>query len=296
MKIITLVENKSISDAYQSEHGFSLYIETQAHKILFDLGQGELFLENAKKMGVVVEDVDLVFISHGHYDHGGGLETFLKANHKAKIYFKDNAFDPHYSLKHNGEKRDIGLDAALIENERFVFVKGDFKLNETLSLFTDIVGKELPLEGNQKMLMISNGLPHSGNELAHRGNGLAHSDNVGEIIQDDFTHEQSLLIEENGVSVLIVGCAHSGLVNILKHLNQEVEKPLNYVMGGFHLFRPTDNDYEDSKLIGQMGEAMLKSGAQFYTGHCTGLGAYELLRTQLKERIKYLATGEVLVL
>ncbi len=274
MKIITLVENKSISDAYQSEHGFSLYIETQSHKILFDLGQGELFLENAKKMGVAVEDVDLVFISHGHYDHGGGLGAFLNANQKAKIYFKDNAFDPHYSLKHNGEKRDIGLDSALSENERFVFVKGDFKINETLSLFTDIAGKELPLEGNQKMLM----------------------NHLGEIIQDNFTHEQSLLIEENGVSLLIVGCAHSGLVNILNHLKQEVEKPIDYVMGGFHLFRPTNNDYEDSNLIGQMGEAMVKSGAQFYTGHCTGLGAYEMLRTQLKERIEYLATGRVLEL
>lgn len=289
MKVITLVENKSISDAYQSEHGFSLYIETKAHKILFDLGQGELFLENAKKMGVAVEDVDLVFISHGHYDHGGGLGTFLKANQKAKIYLKDNVFDPHYSLKHNGEKRDIGLDSALSENERFVFVKGDFKINETLSLFTDILGKELPLSGNRKMLMNGNGLPLGGNELPLSGN-------LGELIQDDFSHEQNLLIEEDGVSLLIVGCAHNGLVNILNHLKKAVDKPLDYVIGGFHLFRPTDNVYEDSNLIEKVGEVMVKSGAQFYTGHCTGLGAYELLKTQLKERIEYLATGEVLVL
>jgi 7,8-dihydropterin-6-yl-methyl-4-(beta-D-ribofuranosyl)aminobenzene 5'-phosphate synthase len=69
-----------LSPAYRCEHGLSLYIEPRNHKVLFDMGQGNLFLENAERMGVDIEAVDIAILSHGHYDHGGGIETFLKRN------------------------------------------------------------------------------------------------------------------------------------------------------------------------------------------------------------------------
>lgn len=84
MKIISLVENTSSSSEYRSEHGLCLYIETPKHKILFDLGQDKLFAENAAKMNIDISDIDTVIISHGHRDHGGGLNKFLELNTKAK--------------------------------------------------------------------------------------------------------------------------------------------------------------------------------------------------------------------
>ena len=78
MIIKTLVENTSISKDFGNEHGLSLYIETNALKILFDVGASELFLKNAEKLGVNITDVDFLVISHGHYDHGGGLKIFFK--------------------------------------------------------------------------------------------------------------------------------------------------------------------------------------------------------------------------
>ena len=88
MLIKTLVENTAISKDFGSEHGLSLYIETKKHKILFDVGASELFLKNAKKLDVSIADVDFLVISHGHYDHGGGLKSFIPAIAQASNLIK----------------------------------------------------------------------------------------------------------------------------------------------------------------------------------------------------------------
>ncbi|AFV12532.1 metallo-beta-lactamase family protein [Thermacetogenium phaeum DSM 12270] len=84
MLIKTLVENTSISKDFGSEHGLSLYIETKKHKILFDVGASELFLQNAKKLNVNIADVDFLVISHGHYDHGGGAKNLFERKQKSR--------------------------------------------------------------------------------------------------------------------------------------------------------------------------------------------------------------------
>ena len=102
MIVKVLAENTTSSEALGSEHGLSLYIETETHKILFDTGASGLFAENAEKMGVDLTRVDLAVISHGHYDHGGGLKTFLGINNRAKIYLHHMAFEPHYANRPGG--------------------------------------------------------------------------------------------------------------------------------------------------------------------------------------------------
>jgi 7,8-dihydropterin-6-yl-methyl-4-(beta-D-ribofuranosyl)aminobenzene 5'-phosphate synthase len=104
MKIITLVENTSISDAYETEHGLSIYIETKAHKLLFDLGASHFFAENAAKMGIDLTAVDTAVISHGHRDHGGGLKKFMDLNSRADIYVNKSAFEKHFNKKQGGRK------------------------------------------------------------------------------------------------------------------------------------------------------------------------------------------------
>jgi 7,8-dihydropterin-6-yl-methyl-4-(beta-D-ribofuranosyl)aminobenzene 5'-phosphate synthase len=84
MIIKALAENTSVREDLGCEHGLSLYIETTAHKILFDTGTGELFAKNARLMEVDLRQVDIAFISHGHYDHGGGPKTFLSLNDKRR--------------------------------------------------------------------------------------------------------------------------------------------------------------------------------------------------------------------
>jgi len=103
MIIKTLVENTALSKNFGSEHGLSLYIEANSRKILFDVGASELFLENAKKLNVDICEVDYLIISHGHYDHGGGLRAFLRENTKAEIFLHRLAFEKYYALRSNDE-------------------------------------------------------------------------------------------------------------------------------------------------------------------------------------------------
>ena len=105
MKIWTLMENTAAEGNFCAEHGLSFYIETKKHKILFDAGQTEAFAENSKKLGIDLNQVDVAVLSHGHYDHGGGLLRFLELNEKAPVYVSPGAFGEHY----NGTKNISGF-------------------------------------------------------------------------------------------------------------------------------------------------------------------------------------------
>ena len=94
MKISVLVENTSSEQEILSEHGLSLYIETEEHKILFDTGQSDDFAENSRSMGIDLSKADMVILSHGHYDHGGGLKRFLEINQTAPVYVSRHALCP----------------------------------------------------------------------------------------------------------------------------------------------------------------------------------------------------------
>ena len=85
MKIYTLMENTTCNEALACEHGLSLYIEAAGKRILFDAGQTGAFADNAEKMGIDLSQVDICILSHGHYDHGGGLKRFLEVNDHAPI-------------------------------------------------------------------------------------------------------------------------------------------------------------------------------------------------------------------
>ena len=98
MRITTLIENTKGAAGCACEHGLSFYIETKRHTVLMDTGQSALFLENAAKLGADLTKIDTVVISHGHYDHGGGLPHFMKVNDHAAIYLQKAAADGHYSV------------------------------------------------------------------------------------------------------------------------------------------------------------------------------------------------------
>jgi len=268
-----LAENTSISENYESEHGLSLYIETRKHKVLFDMGKTDMFIRNARKMNVNISDVDVAVISHGHYDHGGGLKYFLENNNTAKIYVNNKAFESHFSKRPNGIA-DIGLDIGIKENDRIVFVGDYICIDDELELFSNVSGKELFSLSNKSLLMKK----------------------CGELTEDDFAHEQNLIINENGKSFLFAGCAHNGIVNIIERFETLKGKQADVIIGGFHLFNPSTNQTEDPELIKAIGEKLKISGSQYYTCHCTGLTAFEQLKEVLGNKIGYLATGMVVEL
>ena len=131
VKITALLENTAARADMQTEHGLSLYEETATKKILFDMGQTSFFAENAEMLSIDLADVDLAVLSHGHYDHGGGLAVFLEKNDHAPVFIHKDAFLPHY----NGTQKYIGLDTALASHPRIVWTEDAYRIDENLRFF-----------------------------------------------------------------------------------------------------------------------------------------------------------------
>ncbi|MDD4839052.1 MAG: MBL fold metallo-hydrolase [Clostridia bacterium] len=271
MKITVLAENTTISEKYKSEHGLSFYIETKNHKILFDVGASSLFAENAKKMNIDLTKIDTVIISHGHYDHGGGLKTFLGLNSTAKIYIRKSAFNDYFSEKPSGEKVYIGLDKEIILNPRFMFTETFMKIDDELELYSGVEEREFFSKSNNALFMKED----------------------DKYVNDKFEHEQNLIITENENTALFAGCAHNGIINIInKFVEIKWEEP-KYVFGGLHLSNPRSKKIENEQLISEIGCKLSQYNSEYFTCHCTGEKPYFQLKQILKDRIHYVATGAV---
>jgi 7,8-dihydropterin-6-yl-methyl-4-(beta-D-ribofuranosyl)aminobenzene 5'-phosphate synthase len=269
MRITALAENISHVENLGSEHGLSLYIETEKHKLLFDTGQSSLFAENAVKLGVDLSLVDLCVISHGHYDHGGGLRTFFKVNNNSPVYANIKAFGEYYANRPDAPKEYIGLDKTLPFVERFVFTGGYLAVEDGLEIFSTVTGQTLQPAGNSDLF-----------------------EKIGDsFVSDSFAHEQNLIITENGKTVLIAGCAHKGIINIVESFHDLKGHYPDYVVGGFHLYNRASNGSEDEDTINAIGRYLLLTGSKYYTCHCTGMAAYNSLKTVMTDKIDYLSTG-----
>ena len=141
MKISVLIENTACGADFKGQHGLSFYIESNGAKILFDCGADGLFLENAEKLNINISEVDYLILSHGHYDHGGGLKDFIEANSKAKILLSKHVFGDYY-FKVLFYKKYIGLDKSLKDNGRFIFVDRELKINNGAVIFSGITGEK----------------------------------------------------------------------------------------------------------------------------------------------------------
>ena len=259
MKLWTLMENTTCNADLICEHGLSLYIEANGQRILFDAGQTGAFADNAEKMGVDLSQVDVCILSHGHYDHGGGIKCFLEVNAHAKIYVSRHAFGDYY----NAEEKFIGLDWELLSEERIVFVGDNHTLSDTLSLhgcekfpqpyFTDPYGMQVKRKDQLEV--------------------------------DDFRHEMYLLIREGERRIIVSGCSHKGVLNIKTWFAPDV------FIGGFHLMK-LDPEKEATRLKFTAME-LLKKETVYYTGHCTGDQQYDALKAHMGERLQRLSTGAV---
>lgn len=254
MKVVTLMENTACREDLCFEHGLSLYLETQNHKILFDAGQSGAFADNAEKLGMNLAQVDFAVLSHGHYDHSGGLWKFLEINGQGPVYVSSHAFEPHYSAKGY-----IGVDPALKNHDRIRYVAEETNLAEGITLYMlgsapmDTAGLQMEENGVRK--------------------------------PDDFRHEQYLMIEEQGKRILISGCSHKGILNIVDAFRPDI------LIGGFHFMK-----IEDEETLKAAAKKLLEYDTIYYTGHCTGRKQYDHLKDIMGEKLHYIAAGTILEL
>ncbi len=270
MKITCLVEDTSKYKLLEAEHGVSFYVEMENHKLLFDVGKTDLFLRNAKLLNIDLTKVDTVIISHGHYDHGGGLLTFMKINPTAKIYISKYAFRDYYSKREEDELAYIGLDQNLKSSKQLIFVENQLKIDQYLTIFSDV----------------------SSQDYYPRGNQTLYKKIDGKYENDDFIHEQNLIINEKQNFVLFAGCAHHGIVNIVKKASELLApQKLTSVLGGFHLSSRFPELAETEKNIIEISNILLSYKAMYYTGHCTGIRQYHILKKYMKDHVDYFSVG-----
>lgn len=272
MKIVTLLENTACRENLAHAHGLSLYIETPRHKILFDAGPNEDFLVNAKTLGVDLRAVDLAVLSHGHYDHGGGLAAFCALNSRAKIYIHPLAFGDFYALDPGREPEYIGLSPqAKALGDRLVRTGDRMDIDGELTLFS-AVPEDFSTGG--------------------AGARLQEKTETG-FRPETFRHEQNLLVQTGETAALFAGCAHRGVVNILQGARAILGRLPDAVFGGFHLFQTDPESPADNALIDATGQALLPGSTVYYTGHCTGDYACGRLSAILGDRLRPMTGGTV---
>ncbi len=270
MKVIVLAENTGC-ETCPGEHGLSLFIENNGYKILLDAGKSPLFAENARTLGVNLKSVDFAVLSHSHYDHADGFDTFFEINDTARLYVREGTGETYFS-KHGEELKYIGPKKGMLEKyqDRIVFVHEDYARIE-----------------EEDMVLI----PHNTKNLATIGEkAKLYKLEKGEIVPDDFFHEQSFVIKTPKGLVIFNSCSHGAPANIIREVLQWEEDCKIYAyIGGFHLSKYPEE--EVLEFVNTLKELEIE---RIITGHCTGERACEILKEQLRDKVEVMHSGMVI--
>ncbi len=268
MRFTVIINNKG-DNTLLNEHGFSLFVENKNFNILFDTGKSEKTFDNFIKLKKRVKNIDYIVISHGHYDHIGGLYKFLSSNPKINIILSDKIFIPKYKKV---EDRYIFIGSPVVYENfleiggRFIFFQKYLRLNNSFFI-THI------LERNRKE-----------EEYFYIKKGE-------DFLPDYFEDEIILIIKKDDKINIISGCTHNGLKSIIDTaITVTGIKKINSIIGGFHLSKLSDNKIRDIAL--SIKDYEIKN---IYTYHCTGENGYKILKENLKRVNIYSGnTGDII--
>ncbi len=272
IRITVLIENTS-DGVLACEQGLSLLIEYAGKRILLDAGSSDAFCENADALGISLVGLDACVLSHGHYDHSGGFEKIFLLDPAAKVYARKEALDVY--LSSGREMYEIGVPQNVASyRERFILVDGIREILPGIVL-----------------------VPHDTRGLDQIGEktGL-YKRQDGQILPDDFAHEQSLVIDTDRGLVIFNSCSHAGAANIIREARAACgQKRVCAYVGGLHMKEEKDHkeicmfsDEEIDKLCQVFRQEVTE---QIYTGHCTGTLGFEKLYSRLGNQIHRLTTG-----
>jgi 7,8-dihydropterin-6-yl-methyl-4-(beta-D-ribofuranosyl)aminobenzene 5'-phosphate synthase len=276
MKITVLIENSVgvlIPMGLLGEHGLSLWIEHENYKILFDTGQTGRVVENAIRLGINLKEADFIVLSHGHYDHTGGLRAVLEyIGRPIDIYAHPDIFSLH--CVSSPVDRYIGIPFRQEELEslgaRFKWIKEAQEIFPGIFLSGE-VPRRTPFEKIDERMYIK-----------------AEDKKLPDPILDDM----SLFIKTSKGLVIILGCAHSGVINIIEHAKEVTgEEKIYGIIGGTHLGPASGKQIEETLIkFAQLNLGLIVAN------HCTGLPVAARFKEIFGSRFKFGATGEVITI
>lgn len=265
LEMTVLIDNAA-EEPLAGEWGLSILISADDRKILLDTGASDLFARNAGCLGISLDDVDTGVLSHAHYDHSDGLETFFSLNRTAPFLMREGTCENCFGIK-EGKMTYIGIQRGVLKKyeERIQYVQGVYEIAEGIWLVPHRAADYSAIAKRNELYTINHGLRRP----------------------DSFVHEQSLVIETEKGLVVFNSCSHTGMPNILADIQQMLGRSdVCAYAGGLHLFKMTDEELDQICM-----EIRNTSIEHIFTGHCTGEHAFDFLQERLGRRIDQFSSG-----
>ena len=273
-KITILCENTVGRVIGSGEHGFSAFVETDHDNSLFDTGNGHAIVSNSLALNKDLRTARRVFLSHGHSDHTGGLPEALKLTGKVDVHAHPSIFLDRIAVR-KVEGGEVRRFAGLVYKKTYLeFLGANFVLNQE---FSEV----------QKGLFLTGEVPRRTSFEKNDPSLFVETD--GKMVQDTLMDDQSLVLDTGKGLILLLGCAHSGMMNIVHHVvNKTGKQKFKAILGGTHLDFLTPEQLEESiKALKQM--EIEKIGVS----HCTGMKAASRLHQEFGNRFVYGCVGTV---
>jgi 7,8-dihydropterin-6-yl-methyl-4-(beta-D-ribofuranosyl)aminobenzene 5'-phosphate synthase len=262
IRLTVLVENTATGQRLLAEHGLAVWIEYGSQRVLFDCGQGLVLVSNAYRLQTPIYEADCIVLSHGHYDHTGGLAEVANRNSRAVLFAHPECRAPKYIRRHDGTLRDVGMPESarrVLETRAASWVR------------------------TAEPQSVVNGLTATGTiprvtEFEDTG-GPFFLDPEGQQA-DPLVDDQALFFDTDQGTVVVLGCAHAGVINTLQYVQRLTGgRPIHTVVGGMHLVQASNGRLE--RTIQQLRELDVQ---RLGPAHCTGSRAVAALWAAFPDR------------